>query len=588
MKLTTEQRDAVVFQDSVYLTACPGSGKTRVVISKLARCLAENADGLRAVACITYTNAAVHEIEARVRQYIHVGDSAAADICTIHAFCLNHIFRRRHHDFPEYKSGFRLVTQDSEEFRELVELTRSRSGRSTTTRDIEAYAGLQIGVDGAPRGGSIDSGAVTPEDASFFWSEMRNRGQLDFASLLYLSFVLVKKHPGLTNYLASRFSWIIVDEFQDTTGLQANILLEVFKQGRTKFFLVGDEYQSIYDFAGADPKLAQRFATRIGAKTDFVLSGNFRSSRKVVVDAEKVFPRQPRMRAVGRFRGFAAETEYLSAASSIQAITGRFLPRLKEHGIALGDAAVLAPTWFKLLPIGRVLRERGIRVVGPGARPYRRAHMFATIAERLCGYLMEPDAEALQGIERALFDAVLQVRGRPLYEIFTYAGRVLVFRLVAEAKVLRDATKSGVDWLHRMAASTAAMLGNAGWLSLAEHSQLTASVNDMVREINANKVESGTLTVEDLGLFARPNRALKLLTLHGSKGREFGAVAMIDLHEGSIPNYRARTADEFLAAQRLFYVGVTRAEKYVLYVSDTSDYRNRPTRFLGQNFLNLA
>ena len=82
MSLTGEQMDAVRCADNLMLTACPGSGKTRVIISKLSRTIDDVRDTPRAVACITYTNAAVHEIEARLRHHIQPGDDAYYDICT--------------------------------------------------------------------------------------------------------------------------------------------------------------------------------------------------------------------------------------------------------------------------------------------------------------------------------------------------------------------------------------------------------------------------------------------------------------------------------------------------------------------------
>ncbi|MEQ1492242.1 MAG: UvrD-helicase domain-containing protein [Terricaulis sp.] len=94
MMLTDEQKRAVRCDDNLLLTACPGSGKTRVIISKVSRAIEEVRDTPRAVACITYTNAAVHEIESRLRHHIQPGDDAYYDVCTIHSFCLNHIFAR--------------------------------------------------------------------------------------------------------------------------------------------------------------------------------------------------------------------------------------------------------------------------------------------------------------------------------------------------------------------------------------------------------------------------------------------------------------------------------------------------------------
>ncbi|WYX28382.1 UvrD-helicase domain-containing protein [Achromobacter denitrificans] len=125
MKLTEEQRKAVECESSVFLTACPGSGKTRVITAKLGRCLEQVESSPRGVACITYTNAAVHEIEARVRRSLSVREAWALDISTIHSFCLNNIFRPYSHRLPHFQQGFKVIGQDSEEFEELVAETRS-------------------------------------------------------------------------------------------------------------------------------------------------------------------------------------------------------------------------------------------------------------------------------------------------------------------------------------------------------------------------------------------------------------------------------------------------------------------------------
>ena len=95
-----------------------------------------------------------------------------------------------------------------------------------------------------------------------------------------------------------------------------------------------------------------------------------------------------------------------------------------------------------------------------------------------------------------------------------------------------------------------------------------------------NKVDLANLTIADLGIYACPDLALKLLTIHHAKGREYRAVAMIDLHEGRIPHYQAATNEEIEEAKRLFYVGVTRTEQFLLYVTDNFRHQNEPTRFI--------
>jgi DNA helicase-2/ATP-dependent DNA helicase PcrA len=101
------------------------------------------------------------------------------------------------------------------------------------------------------------------------------------------------------SYVSSKFAWILVDEFQDTTDLQVEILSLIAKARRTRFLMVGDPYQSIFRFAGARPDLADEFAENISARTDLQLTGNFRSSQAIIMQANKLYPRTPPMKAIG-------------------------------------------------------------------------------------------------------------------------------------------------------------------------------------------------------------------------------------------------------------------------------------------------
>jgi DNA helicase II / ATP-dependent DNA helicase PcrA len=82
-------------------------------------------------------------------------------------------------------------------------------------------------------------------------------------------------------------------------------------------------------------------------------------------------------------------------------------------------------------------------------------------------------------------------------------------------------------------------------------------------------------------MFASPDKALRLMTIHESKGREFAAVAVVGLREGWMPHYKARTPDAVEAEKRQFYVAVTRAEQLLMYIYQYDRYRNQPSRFLG-------
>jgi DNA helicase II / ATP-dependent DNA helicase PcrA len=581
MTLTAEQKDAVRCEDDLMLTACPGSGKTRVIISKLSRVIDEIRDTPRAVACVTYTNAAVQEIESRLRHHLQPGDDAYYDIGTIHSFCLDHIFRPFCHLIKGYKEGFKVLTPESAEFERHVTAICAQHGRyNLTFKDFDDFTQLRMDPDGKPVGIGIERGALTSIVANSYWKRIREAGFVDFANIIYYSLFLLRRRPEILSYLSAKFAWILVDEFQDTTDLQVEILALIAGQKLTHFLLVGDPCQSIFRFAGARPDLAEQFAERIAARTDKQLSGNFRSSPPIVAQANMLYPRTPPMAAVGRASKYTAQPVWRHGASTLTVITDYFLPALEALGIPMGEAAILAPTWYSLFPLGRRLRERGVSIVGPGARPYRRNRQFAPLAEQVCGYLIEPKPDAIAGIERTLFNTLLDVASRPYFDIFSYRGRVIVFKLLDHARQLHQVHVGGIAWLEAAAGAFSQVLIDAEYLTPAEKDVFAMSVEEMKTDMRNNKVDLANLTIDDLGIYASPDAALKLATLHNAKGREYMAVAMIDLHEGRIPFYQARATEEFEEAKRLFYVGVTRAKRFLLYVTDSSDSRNSPTRFL--------
>jgi DNA helicase-2/ATP-dependent DNA helicase PcrA len=579
--LTSEQKLAVHFDSHLMLTACPGSGKTRVIVSKLARVLDEVRDTPRSVACITYTNTGVHEIEARLRHHVQPGDDAHYDVCTIHSFCLNHIFRPFCYLIKGYKYGFRVLTTESPEFEKYASAAWAKHGRhGLTFKDFEEFTQLRMSITGEPSGNAIEKGSLTPEVAKEFWSRIRADGFIDFSNIIYFSFKLLEKRPEILSYAASKFAWILVDEFQDTTDLQVEIFSLIAKKNQTKFFLVGDPVQSIFGFAGAQPSLADDFAKLIGARTDLTLSGNFRSSTPIINHANILFSRTPKMIAVGDAKKFTEIPSWQKGSSPFQVITDHFLPMLEDLNIPIGEAAILSPQWFSLFHLGRRLREYGVNVVGPGARPYRRNRQFAPLAEQVCGYLMSPQPDAIAGIERTLFHTLLDVTGRANFEIYSYTGRMLVFLLLECATELQYKHAGAIDWLEDASKRFSLILHEHGYFSASEQDVFVMSVEEMKKDMRANKVDIANLAIADLGVYASPDEALKLATLHFSKGREYSAVALIDLHEGKIPFFAAQSPPEIAEAKRLFYVGVTRAKRVLLYVTDSTDHRNQPTRFL--------
>lgn len=575
--LTDQQRAAVNYPDNLVLTACPGSGKTRTLISKLVAEIEGVRGSPRSIACITYTNTAVQEIEQRAADQLQPGDDRHFTVSTIHAFCLNEVLRPYGWLLPGFRGGRKILTRENPDFEEIAKYAASQVNYFQLSQaDYEAFESLALDPHGQIIGLAARNAAVC-RAAPFYWQRCAELGYLDFGTIIYGSYQVLRDHPRIALTLCAKYAWFLVDEFQDTTELQIEILKLLYAAERSRFFAVGDLAQSIYAFTGAKPELVGPFGQHIGARMDLSLSENFRSSQKIVDHSERLFPRNPAMTAEGPEQACPIEPTLVRGLTAFQAITEHFLPALEENSIPLGDATILAKDWASLIRLARQLREFGTPVVGPGARPYRRSRLFAALAEQLCGAIVDPHAETTRQLGKALFHAVQDATGAARLDVFSPNGRVVLIRLLKEAKRLAE-NPGALTWLDNMAVATGEILMRADFVDKTQAGMFYASVQEMKADMLRQNVDTANLSIEDLGLFASPTRALRLSTIHYAKGREYGAVALIGLRKGTFPHFRS---DDVEAEKRLFYVGVTRARRLLMYVAERDNWGNPPSPFLG-------
>lgn len=582
-QLTQQQRDALAWQGNLLLTACPGSGKTRTLIAKLVAEVEKVRDTPKSICCITYTNTAVQEIELRTAEQLGPGDDRHFSVSTIHAFCLHEILRPYGWLRPGFKRATTILTRESPDFELIAQHAAAQVNYFQLTQsDYEAFESLSLDPRGNLVGLATQNVAIA-RAAPFFWQRCAELDYIDFGTIIYGAYCLLRDHPKIAATLCAKYAWFLVDEFQDTTELQIEILKLLHATGRSRFFAVGDLAQCIYSFTGAKPELVEPFGRDIGAKMDLTLSGNFRSSPKIIAHAERLFPRTPPMTAEGPEKVCVIEPVLVRTLSNFHAITERFLPMLEEHAIPLGEATILAKDWASLISLSRQLRDFGVPVVGPGARPYRRSRLFASLAEQLCGAVTEPTPESNRQLERALFHAVRDVTGIARMDLFSPTGRVVLIRLMREAKRLA-APGGAIYFLDNMSRATGQILKDAEFVDDVQAGLFYSSVQEMKVDMQRQQIDIANLSVLDLGLFASPDKALRLSTIHYAKGREYGAVAMIGVKQGRFPHFKS---DDVEAEKRQFYVGVTRARKLLMYISEPDRWANPPSPFLGPQGVNI-
>jgi DNA helicase-2/ATP-dependent DNA helicase PcrA len=283
------------------------------------------------------------------------------------------------------------------------------------------------------------------------------------------------------------------------------------------------------------------------------------------------------------------EPQYIHQPTVFEALQDYFLPTLAELDIDYGNVAIIAPDWFTLFPIGHFLRNYGIPIKGPGARPYRGTQIFARLAEFVCAYLERPIPRLIRSIQRELHRIIQDATREDRFDIYSYSGLVTIFRIIQAGATHRSRIPSAEQWLTTAAQDFGAILVKDGFLPESAIHLLSESATVMCDQMRRNRdVDLANMSVSDLGLFAATDTSIHLLTMHAAKGMEFEAVALVGLHDGQIPNPRhSQTADEIDEKRRLFYVAITRAKRYLLYVTDQGRRVNVPSRFLGNDGLNI-
>ena len=166
MKLTPQQQAAVDFEGHAVITACPGSGKTRTIIAKVLRCIDKLIGTPRKVACITYTNTAVHEIENRIKLSGGSLDDECYEVSTIHAFCQANILSKYHWMTGAYNAPYKVLPSDHEIYVEIVKEIGDQFGLSEYQRSQFEQLGRM--ADGAP-----SSNSIPPAAALAFWEEFQ-------------------------------------------------------------------------------------------------------------------------------------------------------------------------------------------------------------------------------------------------------------------------------------------------------------------------------------------------------------------------------------------------------------------------------
>ncbi len=261
----------------VLVVAGPGAGKTFCLIGRIAHLIGPMGLEPRRICAITFTNKAADEIASRLRR--ELGAEVDEVTCgTLHALCLSLL--REHAALMGLRRGFGLADEDYQ--KRVLRRLHVRPERQAQL--LRLFGRHQL-----------EHYPLSPGDQEHFAcyrEALRSRRLLDYNDLIALTGDLLRGHPGPAAAIRGRWDAVLVDEFQDLSLAQYEVVTGI-SLGHRHCFAVGDDEQSIYSWAGADPRILERFGTDFEVAEPIVLERNRRCSRQIFEAARRVIALNP-------------------------------------------------------------------------------------------------------------------------------------------------------------------------------------------------------------------------------------------------------------------------------------------------------
>jgi DNA helicase-2/ATP-dependent DNA helicase PcrA len=349
IRLNAAQMDAVAYDGNVVITACPGSGKTRVLTARAIRGILELKSTRDRVIALTFTNRAADEIQSRLDE--ENVDSARLWAGTIHGFALEWILR----PYAPYCDVTRFGFSVADEY-----LTEQLLGELKAEVGLAAYAEVNTSVTRA--GTTSNSDDATRAVFDRYKEKLREEKLIDYDDVLYLAFRLLRENSEIAATLGSIVRLLCVDEVQDIQDLQYGILSTIFKAAATPpvLYVVGDSNQSIYDSLGALSKTPEEIAAEFGLPRigHLELNGNYRSTQRIIGLYSQLRPGIPFIESLVDYSqeaGLITFDDQTVSKEELPKVISALVASSIDAGVASKDICVLAPHWWHVRPLARRL-----------------------------------------------------------------------------------------------------------------------------------------------------------------------------------------------------------------------------------------
>ncbi|EOW9468848.1 DNA helicase II [Vibrio cholerae] len=625
--LNDKQREAVAAPlENLLILAGAGSGKTRVLVHRIAWLMSVEEASPFSVMAVTFTNKAAAEMRSRIEELMH-GTASGMWCGTFHGIC--HRILRAHYLDAKLLEDFQIIDSDDQQ-RLLKRLIKAHNldDKQWPARQVAWWINNQ--KDEGLRPAHIN--AFDPVTQTYLklytaYQEACDRaGLVDFAEILLRALELLRGNQHIREHYQARFKHILVDEFQDTNAIQY-AWLRMMAGAQSNVMIVGDDDQSIYGWRGARVENIEKFTREFPSVNTIRLEQNYRST-KTILEASNTLIANNSERMGKQLWTEGLVGEPISVYSAYNELDeARFVvSKIKgwqEQGGTLTDCAIL----YRNNAQSRVLEEAllqaslAYRIYG-GMRFFERQEIKDALSYlRLINNRNDDTAfeRVINTPPRGLGDKTLETirfaardRGCTLWDasVGLLNDQVLTGRAASAlsrfVELINALEEEGIDMpLHVL---TDHAVKNSGLLEMYQQEkgekskarienleELVTATRQFEKPEEAQEMTMLTAFLTHAALEAGEGQAdehddaVQLMTLHSAKGLEFPLVFMVGVEEGMFPSQMsAEEAGRLEEERRLCYVGMTRAMQklYITYAEMRrlygQDKYHKPSRFIRE------
>ena len=612
--LNKEQKEAVLNTEGpLLILAGAGSGKTKVLTTKIAYLIEECGVSPYNILAITFTNKAAQEMKERLFNLVGI-KAKNAQVSTFHSFGVRIL--SDYYDKLGYEKSF--VIMDSDDSLSIVKKILKNKGLDPKSyspnairNQISSCKNEMMSYQEYEKFAIGDYEKVVYEVFKEYEQTLKSNNSIDFDDLLLLPIRLFKEHPQVLENYQERFQYVLIDEYQDTNEVQY-ILSKMICAKYKNICCVGDEDQSIYSFRGANYKNILNFEKDYPNAKVIKLEQNYRSTTTILDAANDVIRhnKDRKNKVLWSDKGKGDKISYYRAFNGIDEAqyVSREIKNLINNGIEYQNIAILYRTNAQSHTMEEELLKDSIpyRIVG-GVGFYSRKEIKDVLAYLRLIYNSRDNVSLLRvinvpkrGIGNKTISNLIEkanIESKSIYDVID-SGKELVFKEMIESLRKQSESLTLTDLVDRILDVTGikkeyedekTLEADIRLENLEELKTVTRTFEEREGVVSLEDFLLEVSLVTDVNEYDKDPNKVSLMTVHSVKGLEFDYVFIIGLEEGLFPHVNSiLNGNELEEERRLCYVAITRAKEKLYFVNARSrmlfgqETANVASRFIGE------